>query len=516
LLIGACLLLASWATTIQGRSALPAAPSAPLDRPADPVVLTGADLPMFASMPPQLLVAWRYRQGWQQIPVQVDERASIDFGTIYHQPSPSGITQLVYTDPSTWTGGDPNPLIDADDEIVFMAQDSGERPATWSEPSHVVARSGIEIALSDPLAPERQGFVYLFQQDGSLDPGAGAQYVSYSFNLLSGNYKATYDPNQGPHPENSTVTSPAYRTHFADRWINDQLHITAGGVERPDILDRHKALFSPGDCNRSEDTFANGAAPFPVGVFIANKSGPVRAIRSYMGANSGPLTQRDQIFYAQRQDIRTMLRVHSIPGIMDFYDYSPDANGMTYYNNLNLAGLSIDGTPDQPVAGVLEWELITGSQGSLVNVFTTTTDIDGFTSTSYYLDSTSPATAQCTGDAFAYGASGAWVNQGIPCTDPLPQALGGTCPTSYHTLSTTRTIYYAPPGVTTTTATRHAVELARPLQHTIQLWQPAAATPSPTGTATRTPMPTRIPTVTPSATPRQSSPALLFLPLVRR
>ncbi len=57
-----------------------------------------------------------------------------------------------------------------------------------------------------------------------------------------------------------------------------------GSVERPDILDRHKALFSPATA-RSEDTFANGVAPFPVGVFIANKSGPVRAIRSYLGAS---------------------------------------------------------------------------------------------------------------------------------------------------------------------------------------------------------------------------------------
>ena len=60
---------------------------------------------------------------------------------------------------------------------------------------------------------------------------------------------------------------------------------------------------------RSEDTFNDAE-----GAFIANKSGPVRAIRSYIGANSGPLTVRQHVFYERREDITTYLRVHAIPG----------------------------------------------------------------------------------------------------------------------------------------------------------------------------------------------------------
>ena len=63
----------------------------------------------------------------------------------------------------------------------------------------------------------------------------------------------------------------------------------------------------------------------------------MRAIRSYIGANSGPLTQRDHIFYARREDIRTFLRVHAIPGVLDFFDYSSAAIGMTYRNNATPA-----------------------------------------------------------------------------------------------------------------------------------------------------------------------------------
>jgi len=96
---------------------------------------------------------------------------------------------------------------------------------------------------------------------------------------------------------------------------------------------------------------------------VTSKVRPVRVIRSYLGANSGPNTQRTHIFYDRREDIVTNLRVHSIPSIMDFFDY-------------------------------------------------------------YLDDATAPVRdAQCTGDAFAYGTSGRFVTSAIPSTDP---AIGGT------------------------------------------------------------------------------------------
>ena len=144
-----------------------------------------------------------------------------------------------------------------------------------------------------------------------------------------------------------------------------------------------------------------------------NKVGPVRAIRSYIGANSGPLTQREHIFYEQREDIRTFLRVHAIPGPWDFFDYSSAASGMTYRNNLNTGGVTIDGTPDSPTAGALSWESVDGPQGGLSMVHTLNTDIATLTNTSHYLDDSTPGTGaetQCTGDAQAFGESGPWIN----------------------------------------------------------------------------------------------------------
>ncbi len=57
--------------------------SAPLSRPADPVILKGEDLPAFNGTAPDSLVGFRYEGGWTQIPVQVDERDERSYGEIY-------------------------------------------------------------------------------------------------------------------------------------------------------------------------------------------------------------------------------------------------------------------------------------------------------------------------------------------------------------------------------------------------------------------------------------------------
>ncbi|HET6614465.1 MAG TPA: hypothetical protein VFH62_01150, partial [Dehalococcoidia bacterium] len=147
-----------------------------LDRPADPVVLTGADVPALNGLAPDDVVAFKYDGGWQQIPVQVDERAVVNLGDVYDGAF-AGIDVLTYTDANTFTGADPDPAIDTNDEIVFMAKDAGDDPPSFAEPAGVVSASGVRLLVEDPLAPGESGVVFLFEQDGSLDPSAGQQYV---------------------------------------------------------------------------------------------------------------------------------------------------------------------------------------------------------------------------------------------------------------------------------------------------------------------------------------------------
>jgi hypothetical protein len=427
-----------------------------LNRPADPVVLTGAQVPALSSVAAGDVVAFRWVNSWDQVPVQVDERKQVDFGAVYNQ-GPMGFATTVFADPDTFTGADGNPNVDADDEVVFMAKDVGvEAPGGASLPAGVVAGSGLKVKVRTTLGgTTREGWVYLFKRSGGLSPGAGESYVSYDFQLLSGAYKTTYKLQDGPNPENTTVSTPFYVDHFSDRWLNDQIKVRAGDASEVDILDRHKVTLGPGNCGRSEDTFDDAE-----GAFVTNKSGPVRAIRSYIGANSGPLTQREHFFYEQREDIRTFVRVHAVGGPWDFFDYSAAAGGMTYRNNLNTGGVTIDGNPDTPVDGRLSWESVDGPQGGLSMVHSTATDFPNFASTSHYLDDSTPgggAETQCTGDAQAFGESGPWLSSPMPNTDPRA--------TPFNSLTSNRTIYFEAPGKANGAA--RAAQAATPFELTV-------------------------------------------------
>ena len=100
-----------------------------------------------------------------------------------------------------------------------------------------------------------------------------------------------------------------------------------------DILDGHKNQFAIGNCGRSNATFADGE-----GAFVANIDGPVRGIRSYIGANSGPQTQRTHLMYREQEVIVTDLRVHDIPAMLDLIDLQRGGIGMTYHCRPSPAG----------------------------------------------------------------------------------------------------------------------------------------------------------------------------------
>ncbi len=223
-------------------------------------------------------------------------------------------------------------------------------------------------------------------------------------------------------------------------------------------------LFAPTVCSRSEDTF-NATGPFgsAEGAFVINKNGPVRSIRSYLGANSGPNTQRTHFFYDQREDIRTDLRVHTIPSIMDFVDYSPAASGMTYRNPANTAGVLVDGNPDTVTAGTPSWEQMSGAQGTVTMVRQLNASFTP-TVTNYYLDDSTPSTPQCTGDAFAYGSSGSYITSSLPCTDPGTGCAGS--------LAATTTLFYESPGGDEISAAQHHAEVAQPLTSATTPWVP--------------------------------------------
>ena len=454
-------------TAAMAAVAADAAPTGLPDRVTDPVVLTGTDVPGLEGVQPDSIVAFKYDKRWRQIPVQVDERAMIDYKAVRQTTSFGAFSPEAYTDPDTFAGADPDPTLDDGDEIAMMAKDAGAAADAAPSPAGVAAATRTRVAIDDPLSSAER-FIYLFETDSGLDPAAGKSYVDYDFSLDSGDYKTTYDWNgvaddgAGPpaNSEDSTVTTPFYSQHLAARWIEDELAVKAGDATGVDILDGDKVQVGFG-CGRSELTFSRGG-----GGFIANTSGPVRAIRSYIGANSGTFTQQDRIYYQRAEVMKTYLRVHpGINTIDQFLDYSPAASGMTYRTSADPGGVTVDGVPDgdletgNSLGPELAWEQATGPQGSLAIVSRVDTDIPTFSAGSYYQDdSTSPATPQCGGyaDDQAWGSSGPGITGVGVNTDPT---LG---PAS--SLTGTRTIFYSAPGADAALAELRSDQVDSPLE----------------------------------------------------
>jgi hypothetical protein len=409
-------------------------PTSTLRRPAAPVVLTGAKLPTLLGVHPSRIVAFRYDQvdgrgRWAQIPVQVDQRKVVPFGLhprkdnepgveglVYGSGEP-GPTALQYAHSSTWVGRDPDPNFDADDELVFMGFDAGGEAVGAPNPRGTMAGNVASVQVQDPRSPTEQGWVYLFRSDGSLAPGAGRDYVDYDFVLAAGGtYREAYQRADGPNPELSKVRTSSYEVAFTDRWKDTSWRVLAPGATGANLVDAPKNQFATTTCGRSNDTFAKAE-----GAFVANIDGPVRAIRSYVGANSGPLTQRTQLMYRDRIDTVTDLRVHNVPGIMDFIDYGPGAESMTYRSSNTPDGVVIDGVDDAVPAGPApRWESVDGPQGRIYTKVMLTTSQPGLaaTATHFYRDQRTPTDEQCWGDGSYLGASGVQVANRIENSDP--------------------------------------------------------------------------------------------------
>jgi hypothetical protein len=444
----------------------------------DPVVLAGSAIAPLNGIAPDRLVAFRFKrtkshkhEKWTQIPVQVDQRMFVDFGseppnnaapgstgTVYGT-APIGYGAMQYADANTFVGPDPNPALDGDDEIALIAGDAGDRARKQTEkPKGTRGAGAVRVMVADPLGGSTR-FVYLYESKGSLAGGAGEDYVDYAFNLASGDYKTTYKRADGPNPETSTITTDAYQAGFSDRWYYDRLAIKAGGASNVDILDGFKFSFGPTSCGRSEATFNDAE-----GAFVANIDGPVRAIRSYVGANSGPLTERTNYFYPDRHLIVTDLRVHPVPGPLTYHDLSAAGIGMTYLDSTNPGGVAVDGVPDTVSATLPAWHLWSGPQGSLWSadrVDSSFKDELMAAASLWYLDDSTPApNLQCWGDAEAYGQAGIRSSYSMPNTDPRGNPVA--------TLHEMTTDIPSEPGMTTAAADQLSRGLDAPLEASVK------------------------------------------------
>lgn len=348
-----------------------------------------------------------------------------------------------YADSRTFVGADTNPTYDADDELAFMVSDLGEKSSATAYPTSTLNNFVCEVKVTDPLNSDLVlGYIYLFLQNGSLSQDAGVDYVSYDFafgnvpnnpnsiNFDTDDYKTTYMEClldvPGANPENSTITTANYQMGYSQRWTEDVMRITAGNATGTDILDRHQFFVNAGTCTSTEDCFSNSE-----GAHIAIKDGPIRAIRSVMGAASGVFMQLDALYTACEVNYNMYFRLHPANGFNDVLDMNPAANRMRYFTNQNLSGETIGGNGGSlNTTNPDTWALYSGNQGSLVVVWDYLTDMSLGTSQqynngngtvngnvrAYYDDNGNNAVHDCTGDGAAYGSSG-FTLRTKQCTD---------------------------------------------------------------------------------------------------
>ncbi len=473
---------------------------ATISRPSDPVVLDGSALPKLTGGDPMHVVGFAWNGVvWHQIPVQVDERDLVNPGQIYHRPTNiwpvlSGTTTpykaLVYTPPPTLTAGytsiptytpsDSDPTFDANDQLSLLANDTGKQAdGSVAAPAGVDAATREEVKANDPLAANGVGYAYLFRSATLTGGSAGTTGVNYTFSLDSGAYLSTYKmgasslaPNNtwGFNPEHSTVVTRAYREAFGDRWLNNGLAVTAVNASGAAFLDRTHFYVTVG-CGRSEDTFDGGANNPGEGAFIVNISGPVRAIRSYLGANSYLYTVNTHFFYPDREDLTTDIRGHAgLPGYGSGDDYLTNTTGLKYSDPSN-SGVTIDGTPDAvtPISYTTGstpppiWQMVSGAQGSVVTVRSLDTDITGLNVGTVYQDANPASPAQCTGDAAAWGQNGMDLTSpvnNVPITDPTLSATPAK-------LVTQRTRFFRGANLSTTDAASLDSQVRNPIQVTV-------------------------------------------------
>ncbi len=174
--------------------------------------------------------------------------------------------------------------------------------------------------------------------------------------------------------------------------------------------------------------------------------------------------------YRERTDVVTDLRVHAIPAIMDYLDYSAAAQGMTYRSSALPGGVAIDGVQDAVPAAFPTWEAANGAQGQVFTATSVQTDAPGIVegTVGFYRDQVAPTELQCWGDASYYGASGSWVQAAIPNTDPRT--------TPFSTLTSSRVTQFGPPAADASAipaaASAWAADLATPLTVTAAPYAP--------------------------------------------
>jgi len=355
---------------------------AQLDRPYDPVVVTGESLPLFLNAPVSELFVYVYKNGsWQQIPFQIDER---DGGDFY---------------------GTQNGLLDADDEICFIAADMGDSVAdyTWIDNPESYAYQRYQVRVTDiNESPAKNAWAYIYR----------SSTLSYDTTLpVYMHYVPATDA-----AGNDTIKGVSYVFGHNIKSIPDYLAInSAVGGSGEDILDRWKIRFSGKlsgifSYDENEETGLQFNS-------LKYKVGPVRVLRAanFYAVLNGRAVEDPVIFasyfypyYALiNTGERTLDQVLGMEVLRQSMDFTSNIVVSTFSSN-NNDSVVVDGNPDVDVDNSLtvpgiNWYMVRGGYGTVATVLNMP-EI-GETQELYYKDNSS-VNINDTGDYRSYGECG--------------------------------------------------------------------------------------------------------------
>jgi hypothetical protein len=363
---------------------------------------------------PSEIVAFRWEplaKRFVEVPVQVDQRFP---NFLANPPSDFALysgtdTELTYQwDTEAWkmTAGectkaypagvgvtkDPVPTLDDDDEISFMASDTGPRaPRHAAPPGGTRKWRGREVAVVDPLR-SMSSYAYLFLRPHGSHFTTANGYVHYQRaanadqwidrdSFVKGDYEQLgvsntgYGPNlngtvcdaNGTHRQSKdrfprdgvTVSTAKYRWTASGRWMVRGMQVAKPGqpgVYGPDLVDRWKGRAFQSSPNSSvslvgfEDEQVNWEAN---SALLGERAGPVRAIRETWGADSGTNVTKTETFTRGNVAYHYRVRVHPIPpdGLYMSWDYNAHV-ATRYFNTFKPQGVPIDGVNDEVYGNV--------------------------------------------------------------------------------------------------------------------------------------------------------------------
>jgi hypothetical protein len=335
---------------------------AAINRPQDPVIVTGANLAAHGGVPVNELVLYAYQaNAWTPIPFQIDERTNDIAGT------------YVISDDG---------LLDANDELVFMAADAGDsvnNNSNWPNDAASQAYPRYALRVSDPLNPGNEAWAYLYRS-----PTLTRSNTSY----LTWNQAA------------QIVTGTAYVAAFDPTNFLGLATLKLNG-NPTDILDRQKIRVKPQLSPlplTEESPLLTTFFPPTVTLSVV---GPVRAVRNDSALNLA--------LYGSRFDLDVSFSL-LIPGGVSFIrnslDLNPVMTGSTYYDS-NATIALIDGVTDTVTTTPrVNWYQVI-SNTSLGGFVLTVPGINpgGGTVSNYYQDN-SAVDPTDTGDQLSFGDAG--------------------------------------------------------------------------------------------------------------